>query len=186
MTMDPINEQFEAVVLPALAEYLEAEAGLSAALAVSDAAALAAARQLLMRRARTAATELHQFADFAAAESGAAIDVIRAAVAAHCTFLRTTNPVTDIALLRDTAEAFKHHQLSRANGTVTGSDAIVGSATGYSMLFYGEGKYGGTEQVVVTAKDKTQRALSSILQNAADAWRRHLGRALPAIGDYST
>jgi hypothetical protein len=183
--MDPINEQFEAIVLPALAEYLEAEAGLTAALKGRDAAALTAARQLVMRRARTAATELHQFADFAAAENNVTIESIRAAVAAQCTFLRTANAVADIALLRDTAEAFKHHQLNRANATVTGSDAIVASATGYSMLFYGEGKYGGTEQVVVTAKDKTQRALSSILQNAADAWRRHLGRTLPDIGDYS-
>lgn len=183
--MDPLNEQFEAVVLPALAEYWAAETVLTAALSDGDAAALAAARKLVMRRARTAANELHHFADFAAVKNGLPLDVIRSTVAEHCTFLRSTNAVADIGLLRDTADAFKHNHLNRANATVTGSDAVIASATGYSMLYYGEGKYGGAEQVVVTARDKTQRALSSILQNAADAWRRYLGRAVPEIGDYS-
>lgn len=58
--------------------------------------------------------------------------------------------------------------------------------TGYSLLHFSEGKYGGIEQVVVTRKDGRQRALSSVLQNATDAWRRRLGRPLPPIGDYST
>jgi hypothetical protein len=183
--MDPINEQFEAVVLPALAEYWAAETALTAALNEGDAAAISAARQLAMRRARAAANELHHFADFAAAKNSLKLDLMRSAVAAHCTFLRSTNKVADIALLRATADAFKHNHLNRANAMVTGSDAIIASATGYSMLYYGEGKYGGAEQVIVTAKDNTQRALSSILQNAADAWRRYLGRAVPEIGDYS-
>lgn len=185
VTMDQVNEQFEAVVLPALAEYWAAETALTAALNEGDAASLSAARQLVMRRARTAANELHHFADFAAAKNGLKLNLVRSTVAAHCTFLRSSNEVADFALLRDTADAFKHNHLNRANATVTGSDAIIASGTGYSMLYYGEGKYGGAEQVIVTARDHSQRALSSILQNAADAWRRYLGRAVPDIGDYS-
>lgn len=46
---------------------------------------------------------------------------------------------------------------------------------------FGEGKYGGTEQVYVLAKSG-KRALTSVLQNVIDAWRRVAGFGLPAVG----
>lgn len=189
MTPGPMttNDHFERVVLPALREYVEAERALTAATNVGDTVSIEAAREAVMRRARTAAIELHQTADVEANQSTppTPVESIRAAVQQHCTFLRDSVTVADIDLLRDVAEAFKHHTLDRKSARVTGADAMIASATGYSVLYFGEGKYGGAEQVIVTRKDGEQRALSSVLQNTADAWRRHLGRALPNINDYS-
>lgn len=49
---------------------------------------------------------------------------------------------------------------------------------------WGEGKYGGAEQVIVTTRDGAKRALSSVLQNVFDAWMRLLGQPLPPISLY--
>ena len=52
------------------------------------------------------------------------------------------------------------------------------------MMRYGEGKYGGAEQLVITTVTGDKRALSSVLQNVFDAWMRLLGQPLPAISQY--
>jgi len=44
--------------------------------------------------------------------------------------------------------------------------------------------YGGDEQVPVIRKAGEKRALSSILQNAIDAWMTYLGQRLRPINDY--
>ena len=49
---------------------------------------------------------------------------------------------------------------------------------------YGEGKYGGAEQVVITTKDGDKRALSSVLQNVFDGWMTLLGQPLAPISQY--
>jgi len=49
---------------------------------------------------------------------------------------------------------------------------------------YGEGKYGGAEQVLVVRKTGEKRALSSILQNVFDAWLSLLGQPLLPIGQF--
>jgi hypothetical protein len=49
---------------------------------------------------------------------------------------------------------------------------------------WGEGKYGGAEQGVITTKDGNKRALSSVLQNVFDAWMMLLGQPLPPISQY--
>lgn len=180
-----IEDQFEAVVLPALAEYRAAEGELSDAV-LRHPERLDAARELVMRRARTAAIELHQLADFAAHETNVDVQQLRNDIEQHCVFLRDGAPVADIGLLRDVAEAFKHHKLDRKNARVSASNGMTVHPTGYSSLAFGEGKYGGTEQVIIKANDGKQRALSSILQNATDAWRKHLGRTLPAIGEFGS
>jgi hypothetical protein len=51
-------------------------------------------------------------------------------------------------------------------------------------MCWGEGKYGGAEQVVITTKDGNKRALSSVLQNVFDAWMTLLGQPLPPISQY--
>jgi len=61
------------------------------------------------------------------------------------------------------------------------NEAVLALGTGYGALNYGEGKYGGTQQVLVLANSGT-RALSSVLQNVIDAWRRVAGLALPTPG----
>jgi len=58
---------------------------------------------------------------------------------------------------------------------------VIALSTGYGELTFGEGKYGGTHQVIVLANSGT-RALSSVLQNVIDAWRRSAGLALPVLG----
>ena len=44
------------------------------------------------------------------------------------------------------------------------NDAVLALSTGYGELSFGEGKYGGIQQVIVLANSGT-RALSSVLQN---------------------
>lgn len=186
--MSGIDDHFEDIVLPALREYVEAERRLTGAVTAGVPSEIEAARKLAMRRARTGSIELHQLADYAAnlASPPSNAGLIRATVQQSCVFLRQSASIDDVDLLRDVAEAFKHHTLDRKTAAVTGANAMIASATGYSMLHFGEGKFGGTEQVVVTRRDGKQRAMSSILQNATDAWRKHLGRSLPPIGDCTT
>lgn len=149
------------------------------------------ARQEAMRRARTAATELHHLTDVVLKSPDprlppfASVEAARASVAATCVHLRGTTPSGDVALLRDVAEAFKHHKLDRKNARVVGADAVVACQSGYGRLGFGEGKFGGTDQVVITESDGSQRALTSVLQNVIDAWRTRLGLPLPPINDFS-
>jgi hypothetical protein len=119
----------------------------------------------------------HPFADLGA---------VRAAVQSHLLFLREplAPHVDDVALLRDVADAFKHHKLDRPNATVAGAEAIIMTGTGWGKLRYGEGKWGGTEQVIVERKSGDQRALSSVLQNVHDAWLTLLGEPLPPINQF--
>jgi len=185
--MPVIKHHFDRIILPALAEYKLAEITLTQALTSGNLENLNVVRDELMRRARTASIELHQFTDFVLSE-GNIVDIgkIRNKLDMKCVFLRTNNKVKDVSLLRDIADAFKHHTLSRKNTRVVGSSAIIACQTGYSVLFYGEGKNGGVEQIVVTQANGEQRALSSIIQNVSDVWRLYFNWHLPPIGDYST
>ena len=101
------------------------------------------------------------------------LGAVRAAVQSHLIFLREPKAphVDDVALLRDVADAFKHHKLDRPRATVDGARAIITVGTGWGKLRLGEGKWGGAEQVIVERKNGDQRALSA-------GWRaRHRGVA---------
>jgi len=50
----------------------------------------------------------------------------------------------------DVADAFKHHRPDRPSATVDVSFEITTHYGGYGQLRYGEGKYGGAEQMIVT------------------------------------
>lgn len=104
----------------------------------------------------------------------------------HLIFLREPRAphVDDVALLRDVADAFKHYKLDRPSATVSGSEAVIMTGTSWGKLRYGEGKWGGVEQVVVERKSGEQRALSSVTQNVFDAWMRLLGQPLPPINEF--
>jgi hypothetical protein len=99
-------------------------------------------------------------------------------------FGRTGPPIDDVNLLMDVADAFKHHRPDRKSATVDVSFAITTQFGGYGELRYGEGKYGGAEQTIVTRKTGERRALSSILQNVFDAWTTYLKQPLPPISQY--
>lgn len=186
--MQPILDHIANVVRPALRKYLSAEEALTIAIQSGDANAAVAARQEVMLAARQAVDVLHHLSDFVLKEpsllSFAKIEDVRAAVGAKCVFLRTTGPVADVMLLRDVADAFKHHRPDRANATVVVSTDVVPIGSGYGQMRYGEGKWGGAEQVVITTKDNNKRALSSVLQNVFDAWMQLLGQSLNPIGQY--
>lgn len=62
--MQPILDQIDEIIRPALREYATAERALTDANETTDQAAIGAARALVMRKARNAANELHHLADF--------------------------------------------------------------------------------------------------------------------------
>ena len=62
--------------------------------------------------------------------------------------------------------------------------SMAGIGRASAQMRWGEGKYGGGEQVIITMKNGDKRALSSVLQNVFDAWTILLGQPLPPIGDY--
>lgn len=187
--MQAILDHINTVVRPALRNYSAAEATFTAA--QNDGAGVDEALNQVMLTARQAANELHHLADFAfnnppPGSSFADLGAVRATVQSHLIFLRepAAPPFDDVALLRDVADAFKHYKLDRPSATVSGADAIVTLGTGWGKLRWGEGKWGGIEQVIVERKDGDQRALSSILQNVFDAWLKLLGQPLPQINVY--
>jgi hypothetical protein len=189
--MQRIVNHLDNVVRPALRRYATAEAALTATLVTKprDEASVQAARGEAMRTARAAANELHHLTDFALHNpppTFADIAAVRAAVQAHVTFLREPRAAIpdDVALLRDIAEAFKHYKLDRRSATVTDASSIAAISTGYGVARWGEGKWGGVEQVIVERKDGDKRALSSVLQNVFDAWLSLLGQPLPPINDF--
>jgi hypothetical protein len=110
----------------------------------------------------------------------------RAAVQSHLIFPREPKApyVDDVVLLGDVADAFKHFKLDRPNRTVEGADAIIMTGTGWGKLRWGEGKWGGAEQVIVERKNGDQRAVSSVMQNVFDAWLALLGQPLPRHVDH--
>ena len=118
--MQPIPNHLDNIVRPAVRDYVAAESALDAAHIAKDANAIDAARKNVMRRARIAATELHHLQDFVLHNpqpglSFARIEDIRSALRAACVFGRGTVAVDDTDLLRDTADAFKHHLMTRQN-----------------------------------------------------------------------
>jgi hypothetical protein len=189
--MQAILDHIAAVVRPALRKYLAAENALTNALESKGANAGATARQDVMLAARQAVDVLHHLSDFVLKEPSqptlifAKIADVRSAVDAKCVFLRTTKPVADVGLLHDVADAFKHHRPDRSSATVLVSTDIVPIGSGWGQMRYGEGKYGGTEQVIITTKGGgDKRALSSVLQNIFDAWMTLLRQPLPPISQY--
>jgi hypothetical protein len=114
---------------------------------------------------------LHHLSDFVLKEPSptlrfAKIEDVRNAVA-RCVFLRTANPVADISLLRDVADALKHHRPDRPSATVLASTDVATVSMGFGQMRFGEGKFDGVEQVVITKKDGDMRALTSVLQNSS-------------------
>ena len=58
---------------------------------------------------------------------------------------------------------------------------MIGS--GWGEMHWGEGNYGDLDQVIVLTDNGTKkRALSVILQNVIDMWRRAMGLAIEPFG----
>jgi hypothetical protein len=78
------------------------------------------------------------------------------AVEAKCVFLRAGTSVADIGLVRDVADAFKHHRPHRQTAVVASSDVIL-TMIGFGKAPFGEGKFDG-EQVIITTTTGHKRA----------------------------
>lgn len=185
-----ILKHLELVVRPALREYAAAESNLTSASKIGDGQAIEDAKDEVLRKARTAASELNHLSDVILKEPCAELSKfadlfdIRQQASDLCTFLRSQTRVDDIALVRDISEAFKHHRPDRSTNTVASSEAIIACQQGFGKLRWGEGKFGGTLQAVVTRKNGDERALSSVFQNAFDAYLRLLKQPLLPINEY--
>jgi hypothetical protein len=148
------------------------------------------AREEVLLTARQAVDVLHHLSDFVLKEPSATltfanIEEVRSAVEAKCVFLREKNvPVADVRLLRDVADAFKHHRPDRLGATVRASSDVVPVSLGWGEARWGEGKWGSPEQVIITTNNGDKRALSSVLQNVFDAWMTLLGQPLSPINQY--
>ncbi len=184
---------FKEIVVPAWQAYLAAEKALTEVVETGDERAIGAAEFRALREGGAAAFYLHHFADIVFAEGpeflelphGSNLGDLRAWLSSFCFALRTEEPSEDVNLLRDVADALKHAVLTRNthNRHVAANDAVVVIETGYGSVPFGEGKYGGVNQVVVLTNAGVKRPLSSILQNVVDAWRRARAiNPLPAIG----
>jgi hypothetical protein len=188
--MKAILDHLDNLIRPALQAYLASERELDIAKEKDVADEIDAARRNVNLAARQAVDLLHHFADFVLKEPDPALPVfnnigeVRRLLKPLCVFTRTQRAVDDVALLMDVTDAFKHHRPDRSSATVDVSFAIVTSYGGYGELGWGEGKYGGAEQVIVTRTSGEKRALSSILQNVFDAWMTLLKQPLPPINQY--
>jgi hypothetical protein len=187
--MQPILDHLNNIVRPSLRNFAAVDRAFVDAQTAG--AGVEEARQAVMLAARQAAVELHHFSDFVLNNPAPPVafpdlGAVRSGVQSHLIFLREPKApqVDDVALLQDVADAFKHHTLDRPNATVHGADAIIMIGTGWDKLRWGEGKWGGTEQVIVERKSGEQRALSSVMQNVFDAWLTLLDQPLPPINEF--
>jgi len=184
------DDHFREIVVPAWQSYRASERRLSEAAASKDPQLIDHARFETLREAGAACFYLHHFADIALrARPGwlpqhvTKVQPLLDWVAKKCTYLRSDKLCDDVNLLRDVAESLKHAILTRHlhDRQVSANDAVLLVATGFGELPFGEGKYGGTLQTVILTNDGP-RALSAVLQNVVDAWRRVSDQELPKIG----
>lgn len=190
-SQDPARwrEHLSEIVLPAWQDYLSAEHRLSLAMKLGDEAAALRQGYAALRSGAAAALFLHHFADVVLKERPHFLPPgIESAADAHewltgyCTYLRTDRIAADVLLLADVVEGLKHAHLTQVR-PFNGADdvALLSIASGSEELPPGEGKVDALEQVVIQVKSGP-RALSAVLQNVVDAWRRAAGIRLPEIG----
>jgi hypothetical protein len=147
---------------------------LTAAVLSKDVSALAAARQDVMLAARQAIVELHHLSDFVRKEPSpklqfTKIEDVRKAVGGNA-FSCGRRLLLQTSCCFEVADAFEHHRPDRPNTRVQVSTDILSKETGFSEGRFGEGKFGGVEQVIITTNDGDRRALSSVLQSCHERW----------------
>jgi hypothetical protein len=86
------------------------------------------------------------------------------------------NVCADFGLVWDIHDGHKHMVLSRANRQVTTSDQTGVRKMGYGQGRYGEGAYGGTDQIIVELDDGSTRALTAVMSNVMKMWEQILKR----------
>jgi hypothetical protein len=86
----------------------------------------------------------------------------------------TSNECDEVNLIRDVDDGFKHVELDRPNRRVSRFDQTRLNRIGYGERGYGEGVYGGAEQLIIMLDDGTKRALTAVMENVLTMWRRLL------------
>ncbi len=165
-----LSDAFDQMVIPALAEYHAAEVALSHD---TD-----GANALIQRRSRTAAIELHQFADRVFHARPPWLPPVKDEKAVR-DWLATTLTgvgVNDVALVGDVADGFKHVKIRRSSAQIRGEASANIQSMAYGRGAYGAGKFGGAPQMVINTNDGRERQLSSILLNVANGWLTALTR----------
>ena len=180
------DEHLREIVIPAWQAYGEAEQRLTDAVKAGDEEWTRRAGYDALREGGAATFYVHHFAEVVLRARPdwlpcRTLGETRSWLASHCTMLRSNDLVADVALLGDVADALKHSILSYRAREVSASEEVLVVKSGYGVLGFGDGKYGGTPQVLVLA-NSGPRALSSVLQNVVDAWRKAARLELPAIG----
>lgn len=162
---------FHEVVCPAIDEYFAAEDALTAAAVSGD--GLDAAKYKALRLGAAAAIFLHHFSDVIAHRPPGNLpdfegDVggVRAWLAGYGT--------NEVGILRDTADALKHAVLDpNRQRDVQHSGLVLTTQRGYGMGRFGEGKYGGVDEVWILA-NSGMRPLTAVLRSVRDAWHAAL------------
>jgi hypothetical protein len=80
----------------------------------------------------------------------------------------------DFGLVRDVHDGHKHAVLSRANRQITTSDQTGMGRMAFGQGGYGEGTYGGTDQIVIQLDNGSKRALSAVMSNVMGMWEKLL------------
>jgi hypothetical protein len=186
----PWDEHFREIVIPAWQAYLGAEQRLSDAVIAEDERRADRAKYDVLLEGGAATFYLHHFGEVVLRarphwlpDNLAKPDQVCGWLSPHCTMMRSGTGIDDVFLLRDVADALKHAILTRRleEREVSASEAVIVVDRGYGEAGFGDGKYGGIDEVWVLAKSG-RRSLSTILQNVIDAWRRVAGIELPPIG----
>ena len=126
---DPTADFFEFVVMPAIQEYLQAEDILTAAVRSGIDSDLCTARQLVLCRGRTAAIELHQFADRVYADeplwrpSCSSANAVRIWLKEN--WCKEASFLMDFDILSTVADAFKHAEPNWKKDALFKTDKVV-------------------------------------------------------------
>jgi hypothetical protein len=123
------------------------------------------------RLAKQAANELNNMVDRMLYHWGqGAAEVWNTSTPAEYRRKLVTDVCQDFQLVWDIADAHKHVELGRPDRAITCDDQTAPGTLGYGEGRYGEGLYGGVEQLVVRLDDGTRRAVSGPIENVLAMW----------------
>jgi hypothetical protein len=193
--MPRVDDYFATFVVRNFRKFWAAEAALVRAANSGDDRARGEARIEALTAGMNAAVPAYHFADVTAADRPSwvpagigpgreAVRRIREQIEQrHCFMLRSSNHAADLTLLGNVVDAYKHAELSNPSRLVTSSRAAVVIGSGWGEMHYGEGNFGGLDQVIIETDNFTKkRALSAVLQNVIDMWRSAMGLPQEQIG----
>ena len=173
------REHFKEIVVPAIAAYQQAETELTRTIIEKDSdEAQQKARYAALRLGGAAAIYLHHFSDIVATRPIPNLPNFERNVGSVRKWLTDESlqqsGASDVTLLADIADALKHAVLTyKLPREVEEAGQVLSISRGYGTGRFGEGKYGGIDEVWVLAKSG-KRSLSSVLGSVRAAWEHAL------------